>query len=378
MGSNLLQINQKKKSMNRFSQIIKWVVSLLTGFILLVVIGLQVYKAYLKNSTKIESPNGISLLEAITLGDLKQWIFIRGEDKKNPILIFLHGGPGSPMGGMSSARQFDAELIKHYTVVHWDQRGAGKSYDKSIPIESMTFDRLVEDCNELIDYVRNKFGLEKVFIVGHSGGSIIGIKTAYKYPEKIHAYVGVAQIINHYQQQKISYDLVLKEANKSGDVKIQKAVKEIGPPPYVAPEKEMDKAKYIIKYGGFIRDKAISQLGAIMLRFLTSPEYSLLEGVKTIGNTGLYFTMNAMWEEIRNIDIASEIQSINVPIYFFQGKHDLIKPSVLVEDYYQKLDAKKGKTFIVFENSAHVPMLGEKEKYQELLIHVVLKENQNN
>ena len=364
--------------MNRFSKIIKWIVSLVVGLILLGFISLQVYKTYWKYSTEIDTPNGISSLEEITLGGLKQWIFIRGEDKDNPVLIFLHGGPGSPMGGMSSSRQFDAVLIKHFTVVHWDQRGAGKSYDESIPIESMTFDRLVDDCSELIDYVKRKFSVGKVFIVGHSGGSIIGIKTAYKYPEKIHAYVGVAQITNHYKQQRISYDLVLKEAEKSGDVKVQNAIKAIGPPPYDAPEKEMEKAKYIIQYRGFIRDNAISQLGAIMLSFLTSPEYSLLEGIDTIGNEGLHFTLNAMWEEIRNIDIAKEIKSLNVPVYFFQGKYDMIKPSVLVEDYYNNLDAKKGKKLFVFENSAHVPMLGEKEKYEELLINVVLKESQGN
>jgi len=377
VNGDVRSIRKRRNEMKRFLKITKWAACILIGFLLLALICLQVYKHTLRNATKIETPNGISSLEEIALGGVKQWIFIRGEDKRNPILIFLHGGPGSPMGGMSSSRQFDAELIKHFTVVHWDQRGAGKSYDESIPIESMTFDRLVEDCSELIDYVRNKFSLGKVFIVGHSGGSIIGIKTAYKYPEKIHAYVGIAQIINHYKQQKISYDLVLKEAERSGDIKTQNAIKAVGSPPYDSPEKEMEKAKYIIRYGGFIRDSAIRQLGAIMLSFLTSPEYSLSEGINTIGNKGLHFTMNAMWEEIRNIDIAEEIQSINVPVFFFQGKYDMIKPSVLVEDYYNHLDAAKGKKLVTFENSAHIPMLGEKEKYEELLINVVLKESQS-
>jgi pimeloyl-ACP methyl ester carboxylesterase len=357
--------------MKRLLKLSKWAAYILTGFLLLVLISLQVYKSTLRNATKIETAHGISLLEEITLGGVKQWIFIRGEDNRNPFLIFLHGGPGAPMGGMSSSRKFDAELIKHFTVVHWDQRGAGKSYNESIPVNSMTFDRLVEDCSELIDYVRNKFSIGKVFIVGHSGGSIIGIKTAHKYPDKIHAYVGVAQIINHYKQQKISYDLVNKEAEKSGDVKKQDSIKAIGPPPYDAPAKELEKARYIVQYGGFIRDNFYRQLGVVMLSFLTSPEYSLSEGIETFGNKGLHFTMNAMWEEIRNIDIAKEIQSIKVPIYFFQGKYDMIAPSVLVEDFYNHLYAEKGKKLIIFDNSAHVPMLEEKEKYEELLLDVL-------
>ena len=238
----------------------------------------------------------------------------------------------------------------------------------------MTFDRMVEDCNELIDYVRDHFNLKKVFIIGHSGGSIIGIKTARKYPDKILAYVGVAQIVNQYKQQKISYDIVIRKAEKSGDIKVINAIKAVGPPPYDNPQKEMEKAKYIVRYGGFIRDKAIRQLAVVMSSFLTSPEYTLSEGINTVLNKGLYFTMNAMWEEIRNLDLFKEIQSIQVPIYFFQGKHDMIKPPVLVEEFYNQLDAEKGKEFIVFENSAHVPMLEEKEKYEELLISVVLNE----
>ena len=181
--------------MKMLLQIIKWVAYPLAG-LLLGFLGLLMYRVYLEKSTRIETPNGISSLEEIALGGLKQWIFIRGTDQDNPVLLFLHGGPGAPLLGMSSSRKHDAEVIEHFTVVHWDQRGAGKSFSSDIPVDSMTLDRFVEDCNELIDYLRNRFHTQKVFIVAHSGGTIIGIKTAYKYPEKIHAYVGVAQVIN--------------------------------------------------------------------------------------------------------------------------------------------------------------------------------------
>ena len=363
--------------MKRFLQIIKWVAYVLVGLILLVFISLQVYRTYLKKSTEIETSNGISSLEEITLGDLKQWIFIRGTDQINPVLIFLHGGPGAPAMGMSSSRNLDAELIKHFTVVHWDQRGAGKSYYSDIPINSMTFDRLVEDCNELIDYLRNRFNTQKVFIVGHSAGSIIGIKTAHIYPEKIHAYVGVGQIINDYELQKISYNFIVEEAEKSGDVKIQNTIKAIGPPPHDTLEKLNEKEGYIFRYGGVVRDNGVKQMGALMLSFLTSPEYSLLEGFKTFMMKGYEFTMDAMWDEIKNINITKEIQSIKVPIYFFEGKYDMATPTVLAENFYDSLDAQKGKKLIIFENSAHFPMIEEKERYQELLVTVVLKESQN-
>ncbi|MFX0094427.1 MAG: alpha/beta fold hydrolase [Candidatus Hodarchaeota archaeon] len=347
------------------------------GFLLLFHIGFLLYRVYLRNSTKIRTPNGISSLEEITLGDLKQWIFIRGTDQNNPVLLFLHGGPGAPLLGMSSSRKHDAEMIKHFTVVHWDQRGAGKSFNSNIPVDSMTLDRFVEDCNELIDHLRNKFHTQKVFLVAHSGGTIIGIKTAHKYPEKIHAYVGVAQIINDHEQQKLSYDFIVEEAEKSGDVGRQNAIKAVGPPPYESLKKLLKKEKYIVQYGGFLHNTSIKQMMKFMFDFVTSPEYSLLEGIRTFRNRGFEFTMNAMWEELQNVNLTKEIQSIKVPIYFFEGKYDMTTPKVLVEKFYNNLNAEKGKKLIIFENSAHIPMMEEKERYQELLINVVLKKSQN-
>ncbi|MFX1318899.1 MAG: alpha/beta fold hydrolase [Promethearchaeota archaeon] len=316
-------------------------------------------------------------MEEITLGDLKQWIFIRGTDQNNPVLLFLHGGPGAPLLGMSSSRKYDAELIKHFTVVHWDQRGAGKSFNRDIPVDSMTLDRFVEDCNELIDYLRNRFHTQKVFIVAHSGGTIIGIKTAYKYPEKIHAYVGVAQEINSYEQQKISYNFLVEEAEKSGEVGRQNAIKAIGPPPYESPKTFLKMEGHITHYGGFVRDKPIRQMIPLVLYFLTSPEYSLSEGIRTLRNKGLHFTMKTMWEELKNVNLIKEIQSIRVPIYFFEGKYDVVTPTVLVEKFYDNLDAEKGKKLIIFEDSGHMPMIEEKKRYDELLIDVVLKDSLN-
>jgi proline-specific peptidase len=363
--------------MKRFLQIIKWASYIVIGLIFLLFIGLQGYKFHLKNSTEIETPNGISSLEEITLGGLKQWIFIRGADQNNPVLIFLHGGPGASAPGMPSSRNLDAELIKHFTVVHWDQRGAGKSYDNDIPMSSMTMDRFVEDCSELIDYVRKRLDVKKVFLVAHSSGTVTGIKTAHRYPEKIYAYVGVEQIIHDHDQVRLAYDFIIDEAEKSGDVKIQNAVKAIGPPPYETPEKLFKMQNYVFRLGGVIHDNSVKQIGSLMLSFLTSPEYSISDGLNSIMMKGLFFSVSAMWDEINNIDITKEIRSIKVPVYFFEGKYDMATPTVLVKEFYDGLEAVKGKKLIIFENSAHMPMIEEKDKYDDLLINLVLKETQN-
>jgi pimeloyl-ACP methyl ester carboxylesterase len=348
------------------------------GFFLLLLVGLLLYRQYLRYSTRIETPNGISSLEEITLGDLKQWIFIRGMDQNNPVLVFLHGGPGEPSMGMSSSRRLDAELIKHFTVVHWDQRGAGKSFSTNIPTDSMTLDRLVEDCNELIDHLRNKFDTPKVFLVAHSSGTLIGIRTAYRYPEKIHAYVGVAQIINDCEHEKISYDFAVQEAERLGNVKHQSAIKAIGPPPYETPKQLWGKANYIVRYGGMLRDSSFRKMIGIILPYLTSPEYSLSEGIRTIMGRGRSFTTNALWKEIVAVNFREEIHSMKVPIYFFEGKYDMISPKVPVEKFYSNLEAENGKRLVIFQNSAHFMMIEEKERYEDILVNTVLKECKEN
>ena len=361
--------------MNIFLEVTIVVLSVLIGFTLIAFTFLLLFKLYLRYSTKIKTPNGISSLEKITLGGEKQWIFIRGLDHKNPVLIFLHGGPGEPSMGISSSRRLDAELIKYFTVVHWDQRGAGKSYSRSIPDDSMTVDRIVEDCKELIDYLLIRFDTDKVFIVAHSSGTLFGIKTAYKYPEKIHAYVGVAQIINDCEHETVNYEFVIEEAEKSGNKKHQIAIKAIGPPPYETPKKLFEKAKYIVKYGGMLVEFSFRKMLGIVLPYITSPEYSLTEGMRTILGKGRNFTVNALWKEITKINFTKEIDSMKVPIYFFEGKYDMITPTTQVEKFYNILNAEKGKKLIIFEKSAHFPMLEENRKYNDMLINVVLKEN---
>ncbi len=355
-------------------KVITWVISVLIGFFLLIIVSLILYKNILKYSTRISTANGISSLEKITLGGEKQWIFIRGKDRTNPILLFIYGGPGEPVCAMASSRKLDAELISYFTVVHWDQRGSGKSFSRKISADSMSIDRIVEDCNELIDHLLTRFDKDKVFIVAHSSGTLFGIKTAHKYPEKIHAYVGVAQIINDYEHEKINYDFVIEEAEKSDNEKHQIAIKAIGPPPYETPKKLFEKAKYIVRYGGMIADFSAKKMISLILPYLTSPEYSLSEGIRTILGKGRNFTTEALWKEITDVNFTKEIDSIKVPIYFFEGRYDMITPTVQVEKYYKKLKAEKGKNLIIFENSAHFPMLEEKEKYQNILINDVIKE----
>ncbi|MBT8350353.1 MAG: alpha/beta hydrolase [Deltaproteobacteria bacterium] len=169
----------------------------------------------------------------------------------------------------------------------------------------------------------------------------------------------------------------MEEARKSGDAKKIDKIEAIGPPPYDTPGRQNKKDNFIFRYGGVVHNNGFRLIGSVMLDFLTSPEYSLLEGLKTIMNKGYEFSMEAMWKDLKQINLTKGIASIKVPVYFFEGSYDMATPTVLVENFYNGLDAKNGKKLIIFKKSAHLPMLEEKKKYEDLLINIVLRESQD-
>jgi pimeloyl-ACP methyl ester carboxylesterase len=184
--------------------------------------------------------------------------------------------------------------------------------------------------------------------------------------------VGVAQIISNHQKLAISYDFVVDAAEESGDVRRLNTLKAIGPPPFDTLEELMELNRNISHFGGVMRNAGFEQKIA-MLGFLTSPEYSLSDGLSAISLNGMEFTISALWDEMEDIDIAQEIRSIEVPIYFFEGKFDMANPTVIVEDFYNSLENREDIHLVIFEGSAHFPMIEEREKYQDLLISIASK-----
>jgi hypothetical protein len=176
--------------------------------------------------------NSIAEVGYVRLGSINQWVVIRGENVANPALIVLHGGPG--MSEMGFFRHCNAALERHFTVVHWDQRGTGKSFDRDIPRSSMTLEQFVGDLDELVDIVRRRFGKEKVAILGHSWGSALGAIYAARFPQKVSVYIGAAQIGDWPAAESLSYSFGVAEAQRQHDEKALKKLRAIGPPPYHA------------------------------------------------------------------------------------------------------------------------------------------------
>ena len=175
-------------------------------------------------------PGSIASLEKVKLGGVDQWLIIRGHDVNKPVLLFLSGGPGAS----ESARvlRFNSELEKHFVVVIWEQRGCGKSYPSLNPKSDLTIDQYVSDVIELSELLRVRFKEQKIYLVGHSWGTIIGALAAQQRSDLFHAYIGTAQMVDVRATDQMIYDLVLEHSIQTGDTDFAQTLEKQGPPPY--------------------------------------------------------------------------------------------------------------------------------------------------
>lgn len=320
---------------------------------------------FLPNRTpKIKGENSVAVIEKIKLGGLEQAILVRGKDISNPVLLFLHGGPGYPQ--ISFARKYEKKLEDNFVVVNWDQRGSGMSYSSNIPKESMNREQFIEDTKELIDYLCEKYQKEKIYLVGHSWGTELGLYVVDKYPEKVAAFISIGQVVNGIESEVISYDYVLEMANENNDKKALDDLIRIGRPPYKNTVNDTaTQRKWLSKYGGV--ERKVNTLRDIILGSILSSEYTGIDGIKfALGNK---FSADTMWGHNKDLDFIRDIPEVKVPIYFCAGRYDYNTPSVLIEEYYNEIIAPK-KELIWFEESAHFPNLEEYENFNELVIRI--------
>ena len=316
--------------------------------------------------TRIQTTLGVESLERVTLGGIPQWILVRSWDRRNPILLFLHGGPGFPETAV--ARLFNAELEKHFTVVHWDQRGAGKSYRFGEDRSSWTIQDYVDDTRALIELLLRRFGKERLFLVGHSWGTVLGLRTAHDHPELLHALVGIGQVVNWREQEEISYRWVVEQARATGNTRAQEELATIQPP-YAHPSEMWIERKWLAHFGGDFYDA--QGMRRYVLAGALSPHYSVLDGLRFAQGIGAPLEM---WlNEIHEIDFFRTIPRVEVPVYFFAGRRDYNTPFELVERYAETLEAPR-KEIVWFERSAHSPNLEEPDRFQEAMVSRVLTE----
>lgn len=317
---------------------------------------------FTRKAPQIYNQNSISELSNITLGKLEQWIYIRGVNEENPILLMLHGGPGAAQIGF--IRTFQQELEKHFVVINWDQRGSGLSYTKKIPLETMNINQFVDDTIELTDYLINRFNKNKIYLVGLSWGTMLGILAVSHSPELYKRYFGIAQVANYIAGEKLSYKILPERAKIRNNKKALYDLIKIGPPPWKNLKHDRLHQKYLDEFGGrIVHDGKF--IRAIFKELLRSKEYTLFDIVKLL--KGQYFSMKNLQQEMRELDLIQAIKTIKIPCYFCMGRHDLTVPYQITEKLFNLIQAPE-KHWIWFENSAHSPNFEEQEKFTELIV----------
>jgi len=295
-------------------------------------------------------------------GGVDQWVMIRGQSVANPPLILLHGGPG--MTEMRLFRHFNAPLESSFTVVNWDQRGAGKSFDRKIPKSSMTVEQLILDLDELVDTVRERLSQDKVAIYGHSWGSALGVLYAARFPEKVAAYVGSGQIGDWAASEALSYAFVLAEAQRLHDRKTLKKLRAIGPPPHTA--KSLWTQRTCLQHlEGKLDARALWNVGRILFGRPESSIFDLPDLMR-----GFRFSLEAMWAEVSNLNLLKAVPALQMPVFFFLGRHDhWVAPETSVA-FFDVLTAPS-KSILWFEESGHEPFVDEPAKFNASMAELV-------
>lgn len=318
----------------------------------------------------------ISVIEKIQLGGQEQYLFIRGADSTKPVMLFIHGGPGSPE--LSFMKNYNTDIESDFVMVYWEQLGAGKSYSENIPIERMTLPHFISDTRELSEHLAKRFNQEKIYIMGHSWGSLLGILTAYQYPERFHAFFGVGQVANQYKGEKVSFEWVKEQAHQQNDKDAIQELSAMQVPDSLASSTEwiefvMKERKYVMKYRGAMRQ--VTGMWPMIKMVLNTEEY-------TIGDKGKYmkgnmFSLEHLWPEVVGTNLFTEIDSMQVPVYILQGIHDYQTPHAIAKDFYDQLKAPE-KEFFTFSNSAHSPLMEEVDKFNSIVREKTANGEQSN
>jgi pimeloyl-ACP methyl ester carboxylesterase len=322
----------------------------------------------LKDIEKKEIVGSLSEKSFIEIGGIRQGFFIRAENPENPLILFLHGGPGSPELPMIIPYELSERLEKYFTVCYWEQRGAGISFSKAIDPVTMTVAQMVDDTRQMTEYLKRRFNQEKIYLIGHSWGSYLGVKTIEKYPENYFAYIGIGQVSNQTESEKLAYDYMLQHATEINDVS---AVKNLQKFDKNAPDfsKNLNythtvRSSLMNKYGiGFAHEKTISMIDAGKL-ILSFKGYTLSEKVKYL--KGMMFSQTTLWNDIVEDNLFKSSTTFQVPVYVTHGKYDYQVSYALARKWFDKIEAPQ-KAFFTFENSAHGTIIEEPEKFVQII-----------
>ena len=322
----------------------------------------------LKNEEGNVIQGAISEKTWLEVGGIKQGMFIRGENPNNPVILYLHGGPGNPMLQFISYLEKSERLEKYFTVCYWEQRGSAMTYSKSTDPATMTVEQMVEDTREVTEYLKSRFGQDKIYLLGHSWGSYLGVRTIEKYPENYLAYVGMGLMANFAESERLSYFYMLNHAKEINDKDVIEKLEKFDPYaedfPMIPEEGHqldylMVRTETLEKYGIGRLHQGVS-LTDMLKAFFVFKGYTLSEKINWF--IGMDFSMIYLFPPLQKVDLFASSTKFEVPFYIAQGIYDYMTSYTLAKEYLDVLDAPK-KEFFTFYNSAHSPNMEEPEEF---------------
>jgi pimeloyl-ACP methyl ester carboxylesterase len=309
-------------------------------------------RAIIQDLERITAPSGIQESYKVRIGGVDQWFNARGQDRSNPVILFVHGGPASPL--TPTLWQFQRPLEEYFTMVNYDQRGAGKSLNETDPAtisDSIHIARYVDDAIEAAESVRHRYHKEKLILMGHSWGTVVAMQAALKRPDLFYAYVGIGQVINTRENERISFDYGLATAKAKGNAPAVKEMESIAPYPGSLPitrERIIIARKWSQFYGGLsaYRDNSGYFFDAAYL----SPEYDARD-ICAI-DQGSMFTLERILPEFLNVDM-SAVRAFPIPVVMLMGRHDYTTPTAPTAAWLAQVKAPF-KLGVWFEHSSHM------------------------
>lgn len=305
----------------------------------------------------------------IEVNNSRQGMFLQSQNTENPVLLFLHGGPGSPEFAFTQENPTGLEEL--FTVCWWEQRGSGISYQKNSPKEKMTIEQMIADTLVVTNYLRERFAKEKIYVIGHSWGTLLGMKTVQRKPELFHAYIGIGQLSNQLESERLAYSYMLNEFRKKDNQKMVRKLEKfpIDQGAEVTNDYLSVRGTGMMKLGIGVMHHCRSMLniGGMLLRF---KGYSLRDKMNFMrGNS---FALDCLWRDVLSIDLAEEIPMLEIPVYILHGQFDFQVSYPLAKEFSQKIKAPLV-GFYTFEKSAHSPCFEEAEKMCTILREDVLQ-----
>ncbi|HEY1937692.1 MAG TPA: alpha/beta hydrolase [Candidatus Angelobacter sp.] len=311
----------------------------------------------------IQSPKGIDEASYVPIGGIEQWVKIRGQDRANPVLLFLHGGPGD----VTSCWTFPlfAPWEEHFTVVQWDERGAGHTLRKTGPAiaPTLTVDRMAQDGIELTEYLRKHLGKDKVILVAHSFGSLLGLQMVRTRPDLFYAYVGTGQVADETKNYVAAYDALLKKARAVGNNRAMDELTKVGPPPYSSSEGYGVQRKWANAFEG--ADRFLP--GTLGLA-LVAPGCSVEDINDSVAGQSL--SAEQLVPQTKSSGPKELGLKFSVPMFFFQGTEDFTTPTALARSYLQAIQAPR-KEFVPIQGAGHFAVFMHSDQFLQELVRRV-------